>query len=210
MKVLVLHHIPVVSHGVRAVLESAGIECTEHTWSGHETFTATLDSIEPDVVLVDPDIPGIALKRLTSSVASWNKKASVGIISIDESGSLVRDAVTAAANGYISLSVSDEELVASLRLLATGQVVAIGPAISNLADVTSIAEQPVSDVSVLTARETQVAELVGTGLTNGDVAAQLGLSQGTVKIHVRNIFRKLGISNRSELTAFVFRSELIT
>jgi len=68
----------------------------------------------------------------------------------------------------------------------------------------------VSDKSTLTYRENQIATLVAKGLTNGDIAGQLGLVEGTVKIHVRNIFRKLGLSNRAELTGFVLRSGLIT
>jgi DNA-binding NarL/FixJ family response regulator len=208
MKVLVLHDIPVVSHGLCAVLEPAGIECKENAWEGYQSLTVTLNSLEPDVVLVDPKLPDMTLKRLTSTVTAWNKTATVSIISIDESSSTLSDAIAAEANGYISLRVSDEELVASLRLLAAGQVVAIGPSISSLADVTSSADLPVNDKSALTDRENQIAALVARGLTNGDIADQLGLVEGTVKIHVGNIFRKLGISNRAELTGFVLRSGL--
>jgi len=210
MKILVLHRIPVVSHGLHSVLESAGIECSEHIWNGYRDLTVTLNSFEPNVVLADPGILGIDLKRLTATVSAWNKQATVAIISIDESSSVVNDAVVAGANGYISLSVSDEELIASLQLLAAGQVVAIGPPITSLANVASIANPLVADKSTLTYRENQIATLVAKGLTNGDIAGQLGLVEGTVKIHVRNIFRKLGLSNRTELTGFVLRSGLIT
>ena len=210
MKVLIFHRIQVVSHGLHSVLESAGIECSEDLWNGYRNLTVTLNSFEPDVVLADPGIPGIDLKQLTSTVSTWNKQATIAIISIDESSSILSDAVNAGANGYISLSVSDDELIASLRLLAAGQVVAIGPAITSLANVASTFNSSVSDKSTLSYRENQIATLVAKGLTNGDIAGQLGLVEGTVKIHVRNIFRKLGLSNRTELTGFVLRSGLIT
>ncbi len=210
MKVLVLHQIPVVSHGLRTVLESEGIECQEETWSSYRALTVVLNSFEPDVVLADPQILGIRLNRLTSTITAWNKEAIVAIISIDESSDFVNEAVASGANGYISLSVSDEDLIASVQLLAAGQVVAIGPAITSLADVVSTALPPTEDMSILTDRENEVSTLVASGLTNGDIASQLGLVEGTVKIHVRNIFRKLGLSNRAELTGFVYRSELTT
>jgi DNA-binding NarL/FixJ family response regulator len=210
MKVLVIHSIPVVSRGLCSVLENAGIECHQSTWNSYRALTPALNSFEPDVVLADPQIPGIRLKKLTSIVTAWNKKATVAIISIDEPNSAVTDAVDAGANGYISLKVSDEELIASLRLLAAGQVVAIGPTITSLADVASAPKLPTGDKSVLTDRETQIAALVAQGLTNGDIAAQLTLVEGTVKIHVRNIFRKLGMSNRAELTGFALRTGLAT
>lgn len=208
MKVLVLHRIPVVSHGLRSVLESEGFKCQEEKWNSYGDLTVALNSFEPDVVLADPLIPGIRLKRLKSTITAWNKEAIVAIISIDESSDIVNEAVASGANGYISLSVSDEELIASVQLLAAGQVVAISPAITSLADVASTALPPTEDMSILTDRETEVSTLVARGLTNGDIASQLGLVEGTVKIHVRNIFRKLGLSNRAELTGFVYRSEL--
>ena len=122
----------------------------------------------------------------------------------------MNEAVASGANGYISLSVSDADLIASLQLLAAGQVVAIGPSITSLADVAIAALLSANDTTVLTDRENQVSILVANGLTNRDIADQLGLVEGTVKIHVRNIFRKLGLSNRAELTGFVLRSGLIT
>jgi two-component system nitrate/nitrite response regulator NarL len=210
MKVLVLHRISVVSRGLCSVLESTGIECREETWDGYKGLTATLNSFEPDVVLADPQISGIHSKQLTSTVAAWNKEAIVAFISIDESSDIVNEAVASGANGYISLSVSDADLIASLQLLAAGQVVAIGPSITSLADVAIAALLSANDTTVLTDRENQVSILVANGLTNRDIADQLGLVEGTVKIHVRNIFRKLGLSNRAELTGFVLRSGLIT
>lgn len=207
MKVLVLHQIPVVSHGLRTVLESEGFECQEETWSSYRALTVALNSFEPDVVLADPQILGIRLKRLTSTITAWNEEAIVAIISIEESSDFVNEAVASGANGYISLRASDEELIASVQLLAAGQVVAIGPAITSLADVVSTALPPTEDMSILTDRENEVSTLVASGLTNGVIANQLGLVEGTVKIHVRNIFRKLGLSKRAELTGFVYRSE---
>jgi DNA-binding NarL/FixJ family response regulator len=206
MKILVIHSIPVVSRGLYSVLESVGIECLESAWNGYRALTPTLNTFEPDVVLIDHQIPGLQLKRLTSTVAAWSKEATVAIISIDDPGSSVIDAVNARANGYISLRVSNEELVASLQLLGAGQVVAVGPTISTLADVASVRAISEDENFALTDRETQISILVAEGLTNGDIASQLELKEGTVKIHVRNIFRKLGLSNRAELTGFALRS----
>ncbi|MDG0868186.1 LuxR C-terminal-related transcriptional regulator [Candidatus Lucifugimonas marina] len=206
MKILVIHSIPVVSRGLHSVLESAGIECLESAWNGYRALTPTLNTFEPDVVLADHQIPGLQLKRLTSTVAAWSKEATVAIISIDDPGFSVNDAVNAAANGYISLRVSNEELVASLRLLGAGQVVAVGPTISTLADIASARTISADENFALTDRETQISILVAQGLTNGDIASQLELVEGTVKIHIRNIFRKLGLSNRAELTGFALRS----
>ncbi|MDG0867244.1 response regulator transcription factor [Candidatus Lucifugimonas marina] len=209
MKVMVLHRSPLIARGLCLVLASAGIEGEEITWDGYKSLKATLDSIKPNVVLTDPLLPGIDSKRFISDVSVWNNEAVVGIISIDQSAAIVEDAVSAGANGYISLSLSDEEFVASLRLLATGQVVVTGPVVSSLADVAASVPATATGFSRLTGREAQIAELVASGLTNIKIADRLQLKDGTVKVHVRNIFRKLGIANRTELTRLAIRSGLI-
>ena len=192
------------------MLRTAAIDSYYSKWAGYQDLTAVLESRRPDVVLADPQIIGLDMGRTIATVSGWNRETPVAIISIDQTPALMETAITAGASGYISLSVSDEEFIASLHLLAAGQVVATGPAVTTLADVAKVRMSAANEQPVLTGRETQIAELIASGLTNHDVANQLELSEGTVKVHIRNIFRKLGMSNRAELTGFALRSGLIT
>jgi len=210
MKVLVIHRSPVVAQGLCLVLKAATINPLSAGWDGYQALTAVLESFEPDVVLADPQIAGMDMGRTIATVAVWNKNTPVAIISIDQTPALLENAIAAGANGYLSLSVTDEEFVSSLRLLAAGQVVATGPAVSTLADVAKTGAPSQVGQQLLTHREAQIAELVARGLTNSDVANKLDLSEGTVKVHIRNIFRKLGMSNRAELTGFALRTGLAT
>ncbi|MDA0596821.1 MAG: response regulator transcription factor [Chloroflexi bacterium] len=129
---------------------------------------------------------------------------------IDQTPGLLERAVASGANGFISLSMSKEDFINSLRLLAAGQVVATGADVTTLAHVAIADTEPYSAESVrlLSRREVQIAGLIADGGSNKKIASQLDLAEGTVKVHVRNIFVKLGISNRSELTSFAIRSGL--
>jgi len=210
MRVLILHRSPLIARGLGLVLNSAGIESVDHEWNDYTSLDAALRSVQPNIVLADIQIRGINSKRLISVISKSNIQTAIGIMSMDQSVDLVENAVSANANGVISLSVSDEEFIASVRLLAAGQVVVTGSKVTTLADVVASSRPHVVGRSGLTKRETQVVELVAKGLTNTDIADHLKLKDGTVKVHVRNIFRKLDLVNRTELTRFAIRSGLVT
>ncbi|NQW21475.1 MAG: response regulator transcription factor [Chloroflexi bacterium] len=211
MNVLIIHRSPVVAKGICLVLKTAGVNALSEDWENTQALKAVLESFEPDVVLVDSQITGLDSGHFVSTVKDCNKETSVAIISIDQTPSLMDDAINSGASGFISLATSSDDLVASLRLLAAGQVVATGSEVTTLADVVtvSIGSSSQEFLKSLTRRETRIAEMIARGLTNNGVAKNLDLTEGTIKVHVRNIFRKLGISNRTELTGFVIRSGLI-
>ena len=211
MNVLVIHRSPVVAQGICLVLKTAEINSHSIDWEGFQAFAAVLESFEPDVVLVDPKVIGLDTGRAVSTVNNWNKETPLGVISIDQTPGLMENAVLSGANGFISLSTSKEDFISSLQLLAAGQVVATGTGVKTLAHV-AVAETKShlpESTRLLSRREVQVAGMIAGGLSNSDVARKLDLAEGTVKVHVKNIFRKLGISNRAELTNFALRSGLV-
>ena len=210
MKVLVIHRSVVVAEGLCSVLKAAAMIPVVAEWDGYQALTVVLESSEPDVVLVDPQISDMDSSRVVSTVSAWNRDPPVGFMSIDQTPALMENAIGAGASGYLSLSGNAEEFVSSIRVLAAGHVIVAGPTATTLADVASSLTLSPEDRRTLTRRETQIAELVAMGLTNSDVAYKLDLSEGTVKIHVKNIFRKLGMSNRAELTGFALRTGLVT
>ena len=200
MNVLVIHRSQVLAHGLCKVLEEADITSESTQWTNDRTFASQLRTFEPDVVLADPQIEGLNLGQLVDAVSTWNDETPVAIVSVDQAPDLMQAGVSAGASGNISLDSTPAEFAASLELIAAGQVVASGVDISTLADVAVAHRSNPIEISLLTDRESLVAKFVAIGLTNGAIAEQLGVSEGTIKVHNRNIFRKLGISNRAELT----------
>jgi two-component system nitrate/nitrite response regulator NarL len=210
MNVLVIHRSPVVAQGICLVLKTASINSHWIDWDGPLAFADILESFKPDVVLVDPHVKGLDTGSAVTTVNASNNRTPVGVILIDQTPGLLERAVASGANGFISLSMSKEDFINSLRLLAAGQVVATGADVTTLAHVAIADTEPYSAESVrlLSRREVQIAGLIADGGSNKKIASQLDLAEGTVKVHVRNIFRKLGISNRAELTSFAIRSGL--
>ncbi len=209
MNALVIHRSQVVAHGLCKVLEEADITSESTQWTNDRTFASQLRAFEPDVVLADPQIEGLNLGHLVDTVSMWNDETPVAIVSVDQAPGLMQTGVSAGAAGNISLDSTPAEFAASLELIAAGQVVASGDDISTLADVAVAHRSDPIERKLLTDRESLITKFVALGLTNGAVAEQLGVSEGTIKVHNRNIFRKLGISNRAELTGFALRSGMI-
>ena len=116
-------------------------------------------------------------------------------------------AVESGARAFLSLNLPVEELVRDLELAAAGQVVVSGPAASSLADLVSKPPDR-SGLPGLSDRETEVVYLVAQGFTNRKTAEALHLTENTVKVHLRNIYRKLELRNRHELIVYAHREGL--
>lgn len=126
------------------------------------------------------------------------------VIYSDRSGAEdIAAAINAGARGYLPSSLDSEQIVEALRLLASGLAVFPPAAVSRLADGRNAAWMagPSEDGAAgdpFTTREREVLEGLHAGKPNKTIARDLGLSQSTVKVHVRSVFRKLGVHNRTE------------
>jgi len=200
---------PVIARGLELLIESSGGEAMLHVWQGSDALTQILQTEQPELVLIDPQIAGMNVEQVMRSVAKMDESAAVAMISTEESSAHMEEAVSAEVQGFVSLNAGAQDFIASLRLLAEGHVVAIGPDVGSLADVASEIHSHADSTSTLTARESDITVLVAEGLTNKELGIRLFLTEGTVKVHIRNIFRKLGMSHRSELVAHAHRTGLV-
>ena len=198
--------------GLKLLVESAGDCCQVYDWEPAGSVGSVLDETHPDVVLVDPEFPKINLEEVTRAASQRSEVTAVVVISGAEDAKHVDAAVEAGAHGFVSLRSTPEEFLSSLRLLAEGHMVVTGPEAETLADLTteeSSDGRADSQTGELTPREAEIAALVARGLISRDLAERLGLAEGTVKVHLRNMFRKLGVSNRAELAAYAQRVGIV-
>jgi two-component system NarL family response regulator len=161
-----------------------------------------LPSLAPDVVLLDvhmPDMSGLdALERALRREPGLK----VIMLSMHDQAGYVRRAVTLGALGYLLKSTGLDELVRAIRLVADGQAYLQGELAGVL--MTSDEERP-----HLSSRELDVLRLLTEGLENKQIAHALGISEATVKTHLKSLYRRLGVRSRAEAAAKALRLGLI-
>lgn len=211
MRLLLADDHRIVREGLRWMLSGEpDIEIVGEVGDGGQLFDA-LDRDRVDVVLLDLRMPGLSglevLQRLTRCERSTPGPAVV-ILSMHEEPSVVRRAIELGAAGYLLKSSTRDQLLTALRHVAAGhcyvQAEVTGPLLDQVAG-----RRPPETVPTLTERELDVLELVAAGHANKQIAARLGLSEDTVKSHLKAAFAHLGARNRTEAVMTASRLELI-
>ena len=166
---------------------------------GDQAIAAALD-LQPDVVLMDLNMPGRNGIEATRAIVSAAPHIGVLVLTMHEDDESVFSAVQAGARGYLVKGTRQAELLRALRSVAEGGAV-FGPAIARrmvdffAAAARASATTPFPD---RTAREREILDLIARGRANGQIAEQLVLSAKTVRNHVSNIFTKMQVVNRAQ------------
>ncbi|NMG64599.1 response regulator [Azoarcus indigens] len=178
-----------------------GIECVEA--KGADEALAQLEKgSDWDLAIIDlmlPDMNGFSLLAVLAK--RFPDVPAIVVSAMDDEAS-VRRAIKGGASGFVSKASSGETLLQAVRVVLDGGV-HTPDAGSGAAGKRSGA--PVSERFGLTAAQTRVLELLAQGKTNREIADLLGLSEGTVKVHMSAIFRALGVSNRAQALVVIAR-----
>ncbi|EIE97040.1 response regulator transcription factor [Saccharomonospora glauca] len=162
-----------------------------------------------DVVLMDlrmPVLDGVATTRL---VNERHPDVAVLVLTTYSDDDSLREALTAGARGYLTKDTGRAEIHAALKAVVAGQSTFTADVSRRL--VAALAERPRPRVSSegLTAREREVLTLIGTGLSNTDIARRLHIARTTVKTHINNAFAKIGARNRADAVRYAYRAGLV-
>jgi two-component system, NarL family, nitrate/nitrite response regulator NarL len=191
---------PVVLQGLTNVLRAeSGFKVVASCSDGTDCIEA-IRSLVPDIAVLDISLPGLTgLEILTIANSESLSTRLVFFTASVEDRELVISAA-AGAYGVILKDVALEILVQSLRQVADGQrLLPLPPSDQTvLREQRNVAENV---LSVLTDRERQIMRLVSEGLSNKEIGRRLNIVDGTIKVHLHNIFQKLEISNRTVLAA---------
>jgi len=161
--------------------------------AGDSTTAVSLAAKEhPDIVLLDVEIPGGEVTATVRQIRNCSPGSRVIILSMYEGPQLVRTLLAAGIHGYLLKSIHWQELVVAIRAVhADRDRLVLGVSQESLSYV-----RERDGVSALSGRERQVLDFVGQGLSNSQIASRLGLTEATVKRHLRNVFVKLGAVSR--------------
>ena len=190
--ILIVDDHALVREGLREILETRD-DMRVVGEAADSTATVTLAAErQPDVVLLDIDIPGGEVTATVRQIRECSPRSRVIILSMYEGPQLVQALLAAGIRGYLLKSIHWEELVVAIRAIRTDDDrIILGVSRESL----RYAQQGPS-AGLLSAREYEVIDLVGQALSNGQIASRLGLTEATVKRHLRNIFVKLGAVSR--------------
>jgi DNA-binding NarL/FixJ family response regulator len=166
-----------------------GIEVVGEARDGREAV-ARYAELRPDVVLMDLRMPRMDGIAATQAIRQGDPQARVIVLTMYEGDVDIHRALAAGAIGYLLKEVPAAELVQAVRNAAAGRRALPAAVARALADFTPRVD--------LTAREVEVLRLVAKGLQNSEVARLIGRTTGTVKVHLQNIFQKLGTEDRTE------------
>jgi NarL family two-component system response regulator LiaR len=158
----------------------------------------------PDVVLVDMKMPGMDGIQTTAAIKAVCPEVQVLILTSFHDHDLVRRSIEAGAVGYVLKDASKEDLAAAIRAAHTGQITMAPEA---AADMLSGSQAPAIN---LTDREREVLQLLATGMTNKQIGEQLHLSPFTVRHHVSQLIKKLGVANRAGVVGSATQRGLIS
>ena len=199
---------PVVREGLVAMLETEPDFQVVGTAATGAEAVALVARADPDVLLLDlelPELDGVGvLRRLTAEGA----RVRVIAFTVFDTDERIIGAVEAGAAGYLLKGAPRAELFAAVRTVAAGG--SLLAAVASSAVLRRVRGQAPAAGPTLTPRERAVLEALARGLGNKQIAAQLGVSERTVKFHVSSLFAKLGAGNRTEAVTLAARAGLVS
>lgn len=206
---------PLIRTGIRAMIDHAADLALVGEAEDGEQAVELAQREHPDVVLMDirmPKLDGIeATKRITSDPSLSGVR--VVVLTTFDADDYVYAAIRAGASGFLLKDAPPEDVLDGIRIVARGDGL-IAPSITRrlIADLAArpATERPAPpELEILTDREREVLALVGRGLTNAEIGAQLYVSPATAKAHVSHVMTKLYARDRAQLVVVAYESGLV-
>jgi DNA-binding NarL/FixJ family response regulator len=205
IRLLIADDHPVVRDGLSGMFaRDPGFEVLGEAGDGAEAVRLA-KALTPDVILMDLRMPGMDGLTAITELARQGITARVLVLTTYDTDSYVLPAIEAGATGYLLKDAPRAELLRAVRAAAQGQAV-LSPTVATR--LMSRVREP--ETKPLSRRELEILELVAAGTTNRDAAANLLISEATVKTHLQNIYAKLGVGDRAAAVAEAFNRGLLT
>ena len=210
IRVLIVDDHPVVREGLAAMLSTQrDFVVVGEAKDGAEAETK-VDELSPDVVLMDLEMPRVDGPEAIRRIRARHPDARVLVLTAYDTDERILDAVQAGAQGYLLKGAPREELFRAIRVVNQGgsllEPVVAHKLLGRMGQMLSHQDTPAEQ---LTERELDVLKLLVKGARNKEIAAQLYITERTVKFHTSVIFQKLGVTNRSEAISAALQRRLV-
>ena len=211
MRILIADDHALFRDSLKSLLTARGYEVVGEAANGREAVEMAAQ-VEPDLVLMDllmPELDGLAATRL---ISAEQPEVKVLILTASDDDANLFEAIKSGAQGYLLKNLESEEFFKLLEGVADGEP-GLTPSLARklLKEFAKPTRRDrFEDPDALTAREREVLEYLVQGVTtNRKLAKVLGVSENTVKFHVRNILDKLHLHNRAQVVSFALRNKLV-
>jgi DNA-binding NarL/FixJ family response regulator len=208
IRVLLVDNQNLICEGLKATLSLESDMQVVGTAINGEKALEQVALLQPDVVLMELQIPVIDGREATRIISQRFPKVKVLVLSTFDDQDSIADSICAGAKGYLLKDMPSEELAQVIRAIARGYT-QMGPGLMEkliASSFSNLQENPSElskiDLSQLTPREQEVLELMVFGLTNRDIAKQLYIAEGTVKTYITHLLNRFNLSNRTQLAIY--------
>jgi DNA-binding NarL/FixJ family response regulator len=199
--VLLVDDHSLVRRGFRRLLEDDSDILVVGEGSNGDEAIRLMTELQPQVIVMDAAMPGTSGLAATRAIMKSTPAARILMLSMHAEETLVRQAMSAGARGYILKNALDLDLAAAVKRVAAGETV-LDPALVPPASLSGERKR-------LTPRELEVLQLICDGLSNKEIAGKLELSANTVAVHRANIMNTLGVHKTAELVVYALQNGLV-
>jgi DNA-binding NarL/FixJ family response regulator len=213
IRVLICDDQALVRAGFRAILEAQpDVEVVGEAENGAEAV-ALAERRSPDVILMDIRMPVLDGVEATRRLVSAGSPARILVLTTFDLDEFVHAAIRAGASGFLLKDVTPAKLLEAIRVVAAGDAL-LAPSVTRRLLARFASTLPQQDhssaaLAALTARETEVLRLLAGGLSNAEIAAELVVSEATVKTHISSLLRKLGLRDRVQAVILAYETGLV-
>jgi DNA-binding NarL/FixJ family response regulator len=213
IRVLICDDQALVRAGFRAILEAqADVEVVGEAENGAEAV-ALAERRGPDVILMDIRMPVLDGVEATRRLAEARSPARILVLTTFDLDEYVHAAIRAGASGFLLKDVTPAKLLEAIRIVAAGDAL-LAPSVTRrllerFASTLPVGDRSRESLGELTARETEVLRLLAGGLSNAEIAAELVVSEATVKTHISSLLRKLGLRDRVQAVILAYETGLV-
>jgi DNA-binding NarL/FixJ family response regulator len=203
MRLLIVARDAPAAESIRRALRYAPT-CRVIGWmDGRNPRAGAVLDVRPDVVVIDESAGSDAVMAWARDVRASMPDAKIVLLTQELDASLLADAEAAGVDAAISKTASPASVGMLIREVVAGNVFRFAPAAP------AAAASPEFDSGVLTARELEMLRHVAAGMSNGRIASELWVTEQTVKFHLSNVYRKLGLTNRTEAAHYAHLHGLV-